>query len=170
MALLGERDGGLVQRNTRSRARGRFGEFAARAEPKLRQALVARFGPTVGRDAAVDALAYGWEHWSKLEGMSNPAGYLYKVGVSTAKRAFSNKTPIPPGSLETHEPWVEPALPQALTLLSDRQRTAVVLVYSFEWTHLEVAGLLGLSTSSVQKHVERGLAKLRVALEVGNVA
>jgi DNA-directed RNA polymerase specialized sigma24 family protein len=45
---------------------------------------------------------------------------------------------------------------------------AVVLCHGFQWTHREVAELLDLSPSTVQNHVERGLANLRRALEVTN--
>ena len=75
-----------------------------------------------------------------------------------------------PHTPENHEHWVEPALPRALERLSTRQRTAVVLVHSFDWTRKEVADLLGLSPTTVQKHLERGLAKLRAALEVNDDA
>jgi DNA-directed RNA polymerase specialized sigma24 family protein len=43
------------------------------------------------------------------------------------------------------------------------------LVHGFEYTHQEVADLLGISRSSVQNHVERGLARLRTELEVPHV-
>jgi DNA-directed RNA polymerase specialized sigma24 family protein len=41
----------------------------------------------------------------------------------------------------------------------------VVLVHGYE-TLAEVAGLLGVSVSTVQTHLERGLARLRADLEV----
>ena len=56
---------------------------------------------------------------------------------------------------------VEPALPEALAKLSERQRTTVMLVHSFEWTLSEVADVLGLSKSSVRNHLERGMKSLR---------
>ena len=46
------------------------------------------------------------------------------------------------------------------------QGPLVVLCHGFQWTHQEVAELLELSRSTVQNHVERGLAHLRRALEV----
>ena len=159
-----------MQRGTRSPPSQAFSDFAAEVEPRLRHALVARFGPTAGRDAAVDAMSYGWEHWKRLQRMTNPAGYLYRVGQTKAKRAMNTNTIVSPAPPSRHEFWVEPALPRALADLSDRQRTCVILVHSFQWTHREVAEMLGLSTSSVQKHVERGMAKLRAALEVQDVA
>ncbi|GAG77135.1 unnamed protein product, partial [marine sediment metagenome] len=57
----------------------------------------------------------------------------------------------------------------AFTGLSERQRTAVLLIEGYDWTFQEVADLMGLSRSSVQRHVERGMSKLRIALEVPNV-
>jgi RNA polymerase sigma-70 factor (ECF subfamily) len=66
-------------------------------------------------------------------------------------------------------PWVEPGLPNALNKLSARQRQVVVLIHGFEYTHQEVADLLGISRSSIQNHVERGLARLRSELEVTDV-
>ena len=53
-----------------------FDEFVERAEPRLREALTAALGSDAGREATADALAYGWEHWSRIGGMENPAGYL----------------------------------------------------------------------------------------------
>jgi DNA-directed RNA polymerase specialized sigma24 family protein len=37
----------------------------------------------------------------------------------------------------------------------------VVLLYTLEFTHAEVADLLGVSVGTVQTHTERGLRKLR---------
>ncbi len=61
-------------------------------------------------------------------------------------------------------PCVEPGLPAALSRLSERQRVAVVLLHGLDWTYPEVASLLGLAVSTVQKHAERGLSKLARAL------
>ena len=54
-----------------------FTEFARRCEPRLRHALVAVLGSDAGRDAVAEALAYGWENWSRIKTMENPVGYLY---------------------------------------------------------------------------------------------
>ena len=140
-------------------------EFARVAEPRLRYALVAGHGAEVGREAAQDALVYGWRHWERVSGMANPVGYLYRVGQRAARRrrVMPRPDPIIP---EDRPPWVEPKLSAALARLSPRQREVVVLVDAFEWTHREVADLLGIRLSSVQTHLERGLARLRTALGV----
>ena len=144
-----------------------FTEFVREAEPRLRRALVVTWGGDRGREATAEALAWAWENWDRLSGMDNPIGYLYRVGHTRGRRLMRR-----PGRLPRPEhaeiPWIEPALPDALDALSQRQRTSVMLVKGFGWTYQEVAELLGISLSSTQKHVERGLSKLRAALEVSS--
>ena len=137
-----------------------FTEFVQVVEPRLKRALVAAFGRDAGLDAAADALAHGWERWEQVREMDNPAGYLWGVGRNKA-RSQRRSRPVFPGVPVDHEPWVEPGLPNAVAGLSESQRTAVLLIHGFEWTYTEVADLLGISISSVQKHAERGMAKLR---------
>lgn len=139
-----------------------FEAFVREVRARLSRAFVAAYGLERGREALAEALAFAWEHFEELRVMVNPVGYLYRVGQS---RTRNRKTPVvfpPPG----HDgiPEVEPQLGVALGSLSERQRVCVVLVYALEWTHQEVADLLGLSRSSIQNHVERGLGRLRRAI------
>lgn len=144
-----------------------FHAFFAAAEPKLRRALVARHGLEHGREATVDALTYGWRHWARVGAMDNPLGYLYRVGANSVRRG--------PVLIELEgdmaaavggEPWVEPALAAGLDGLSEPQRMAVLLRHGFEWSMPEIAELLDVSVSTVRSHLERGMDKLRSALEV----
>lgn len=141
-----------------------FADFCTRAEPLLRRALVAGYGVERGREATAEALAYAWEHWERVQAMENSIGYLYRVGQSRSRdrRQGLSFPPVPaeaPG-------WIEPDLPEALTGLSERERLAVVLIEGFGWTHREVAEMAGLSPSSVQSYLSRGLRKLRRTLGV----
>ena len=140
-----------------------FTRFARDAEPRLRIALAAAVGQERGAEATAEALAYGWEHWDRLESMENPVGYLYRVGRTSVRSV--RRLQLPPMPL-TRSPIVEPALPAALAKLSDRQRVVVVLVHGFDWKHTEVAELLGVDTPTVATHLRRGLAKLRRHLKV----
>ncbi len=143
-------------------ADGAFSEFFAFAEPRLRRALIAAYGSARGLEACGEALAWAWEHWGEVEAMTNPLGYLYRVGQSRTRPR--KRRPV--FEIPTHEePLVEPGLATALSSLSERQRLAVVLVHGFGWTHREVAELTGTSQSSVQSHLDRGLARLRRNLE-----
>lgn len=142
-----------------------YADFVQEAEPRLRRALVARYGSDLGRELTAAALAYGWENWLRLAAMDNPIGYLYRVGQSKSRRWLRPK-PSFPAPANVGLPWVEPGLPGALRSLTANQRQAVVLVHGYGYTHAEVSELLGLSRSTVQNHVERGLKKLRSELEV----
>lgn len=147
-----------------------FTDFFQLAEPRLKVSLCAGFGTEVGMEATSQALAYGWEHWSRVQGMDNPIGYLWKVGrdrarrikARDAKRRFMMFDSIPTTDLS----WVEPGLPVALSRLSERQRTAVVLVHGLGWQLHEVADLLGVGIPTVQTHADRGLARLQKELGV----
>ena len=50
---------------------------------KHRPRCSAHFGK---REATVEALSYGWEHWARVAAMANPVGYLYVVGRDRATR------------------------------------------------------------------------------------
>ena len=140
-----------------------FTEFVGIAEPRLRRALVAAYGAQRGREAAAEALAWAWEHWVQVRGMHNPLGYLYRVGQSRSRPRRSRVLSAPP---DWPDPWVEPELVEALASLSERQRISVVLVHGFGWTAHEVADITGIAPTTVQNHLERGLRRLRAALEV----
>ncbi len=140
-----------------------YTRFARNAEPRLRIALAAAVGQDLGQEATAEALAYGWEHWERLQTMDNPVGYLYRVGRSRVRPP--RRLHLPPVTA-AHTPRVEPALPAALAKLSDRQRVAVVLVHGFDWRTEEVASLTGVDAPTVATHLRRGLAKLRRSLKV----
>lgn len=141
---------------------GSFEQFVTDSEPQLRRALVAAYGPDRGRDATAEALGWAWEHWDDVRSMTRPIGYLYRVGQS---RTRPRKTPSPEASRPQLDQLPDPELLDALRLLSERQRVAVVLVHGFGYTLRDVADLLEIRTTSVQNHVERGLRRLRHHLE-----
>ncbi|HDH03856.1 MAG TPA: hypothetical protein ENH15_06395 [Actinobacteria bacterium] len=143
--------------------RAAFTAFVDDVEPRLRRALAAGYGLEAGRDAAADALAYAWEHWDRIKAMDNPGGYIYRVGQTKARKALRWRSGFATANDNTM-PWVEPGLIDALSSLTRRQRVAVILVHGFGMTHRETAELTGLSRSTIQNHVERGLTKLQIAL------
>jgi DNA-directed RNA polymerase specialized sigma24 family protein len=142
-----------------------FERFVGAHEERLRVALVAAYGAADGRAAAVDALSWAWENWSRLQNMDNPVGYLYRVGQTAARRFRSR--PLQGGITRSDgaDADLEPELIAALSDLSDQQRVAVLLVHGFGWTIRETAVALGIAPSTVQTHAERGLARLRTAME-----
>jgi RNA polymerase sigma-70 factor (ECF subfamily) len=83
-----------------------YEEFVGRDGARLRAGLVAAYGPEIGADAAAEALAYGFEHWERVGGMDDPAGYLYRVGQSEARRHFrpSGYLPVAPAPHSNRRP------------------------------------------------------------------
>lgn len=148
-----------------------FTSFAREAQDPIRNALVAGFGLEIGRDAAEEALVYAWRHWDRVLVMRNPRGYVYRVGHRIAQKLARGREPsvlLPDVPAITNPVVVEPGLPAALRELSARQRTVVVSVYGFGLSQRETASLLGISRSSVQRHLERGLGRLRAELGVSD--
>lgn len=145
-----------------------FTVFVKETEPRLRHALVAVFGQERGREATAEALAYAFENWDRVEGMENPAGYLYRVGRnrSPLDRLRPRFLPVP----AENTPDVEPGLPDAIQRLSEKQRVAVVMVHAYGWSREETASLMGVSVSTVDTHLQRGLASLRGELGVSTHA
>ena len=143
-----------------------FEDFLVRVESSLRLALIATYGREDGRVAACDALSWAWENWADVQAMSNPVGYLYRVGQTAARRHRSR--PIPVAADHFHDAGlaeVSPELVPALSRLSAQQRTTVLLVHGLGWTVRDVARTLDLAPSTVQTHLTRGLDRLRGLME-----
>jgi RNA polymerase sigma-70 factor (ECF subfamily) len=161
----------LKERDAVSTKQNEFTRFMADNEPNLRRALVSGFGSQTGREAVAESFAYAWINWDRVSKMRNPAGYLYRVGESWARRHLS-RTPTPIGVLDqvpttdTLRFDFEPKLEPALGSLTPRQRAAVLLTQGWGLTFREASDLLRISRSSTQHHVNRGMRKLRNALGV----
>ena len=147
-------------------SRDEFRSFVSAVEPRLRVALVSACGSPKGLEATAIALEYAWEHWDRMTNVENPAGYLYRLAVRRAWRMRSPAVPLTWEVPSEDRVRAEPKLAPALGKLSRRQRTVVVLIDGFEWTHQEVADLLGVGRSTVQQHHERALGRLRDELGV----
>lgn len=139
-----------------------FTTFALTAEPRLRRALVAAYGPERGAEGASEAMAHGWENWSRVSRMDNPIGYLYRVAQS------KTRAPRVPRLSRHHthhrDPEFEPQLDAALRSLPIRQRQAVLLVHGYEYSIAEAAEVVGVQKGTLQTHLERGMKRLRTKL------
>lgn len=138
---------------------------------RLRRVLVARYGVDVGSDAADAALGWAWEHWDRLRGLDNPAGYLYRVAQTRARRAVEQSRPVTfpsePRTVSPDSSALDRDLAAALLELPERQRLAVLMVHAYGWTPLEVARITGSPAVTVRSHLRRGLRQLRSSLSKG---
>ena len=141
--------------------------FCRETEARLRRALSAAYGPTVGVDAAGEAMVWACEHAEQVLRMENAPGYLYRVGQTAARRLRRPAGPLFDGAASSAgPPEVEPRLLVLLEGLTEPQRVCVVLVHAYQWTQQEVADLLEVEHATVRTHLSRALTKLRTALEV----
>ncbi len=150
-----------------------FAEFVERVGARVERALVAMYGVEIGVDAAADAMAVAWERWAEISAMANPAGYLFRVGQSRTRRnvRWARSRASFPASYRT--PAAERAddgslldVYSALARLRPEQRVAVVMVRSYGFSYRETADVLGTSEAAVSAHLRRGMARLRLILEV----
>jgi RNA polymerase sigma factor (sigma-70 family) len=142
-----------------------FDRFVSVVGARLRRVLIAHHGVEVGNDATDEALAYAWEHWGRVQVMDNPAGYLYRVASSSARRhrRWRRTVDLPFERTRPDEPS-DPGLHTALATLTPPQRVCVVLVHVYDWTYDQTAEVTGYSVAAVTNHVHRGLRGLRRAL------
>jgi DNA-directed RNA polymerase specialized sigma24 family protein len=150
-------------------AEDRFAALCADVEPRLRRALVAVHGPDIGSDAAAEAMAWAWEHLDRVATMTNPAGYLWRVGSTAARRLRRRSASWVAWSSEpvaSPDPVPEPAVAVALAALPDRQRAAVLLVHGWGYGLREAADVLGCRVRTLRTHLDRGMAAIRAAVGV----
>jgi RNA polymerase sigma factor (sigma-70 family) len=143
---------------------GAFEESLDSEWSQVRRALLARWGAEIGSDAWSDVVVWAWEHRERLADMTNPAGYLYRVGQSAAKRQLRWYQSPPlltePSSVDGYDGDVFAALER----LKPRQRVAVLLVHGHGASYAEAADVLGVSVAAVTNYVHRGMRQLRRAL------
>jgi RNA polymerase sigma-70 factor, ECF subfamily len=138
----------------------------AAAQPRVLEALVARYGPEVGSEAADEAIAWALAHTDRLGEVRNLVAYLYRVGQSKARPSLRWRSrradPLADDAIVTNDVRsIDPSLVDALRKLTPDQRAAVLLVHAYGWTIAEVADLRGVAITAVTNHLRRGLIALR---------
>jgi DNA-directed RNA polymerase specialized sigma24 family protein len=142
-----------------------YDSFVAEHRPRLLQVLVARFGIEVGADATADAMAYSFEHWDRVESMTNPLGYLFRVGQTSARKQFRwSRSFALPEPEPNRLPDVEPGLARALMKLDYEQRVMVMLVHGHDWSYAEVAAVFDVTVTKVRNELSSAMQKLRKQL------
>ncbi len=154
--------------------RAAFGDFVALVEQRLRRALVGAYGADVGREATADALAWAWQPWDRVQGMANPAGYLWRVGWTSARRLrHARRREVSSGPVELDlvsstrgQRRRTPSRPRRSPISPISRGPRCCSSFSYSYTLAEAGEVLGCSVSTIRNHVARALARLRAALEV----
>lgn len=163
-AVLSAREVGL---NTVDAGFDSFEGFIVTASVRLRRAFVARYGVDFGVEACSESIAWACANQTRLMAMTNPVGYLYRVGQTAIRSQVRwQRAPLFPAEVVDHD--VLPAddgLHVALAKLTRDQRCAVMLVHAYGYRYTEAAELLDIPVSTLKNHLSRGLTRLRRILD-----
>lgn len=135
-----------------------FETFYASAHPRVLGVIVSATGSVeTARDATDEAFARAALHWRRVQAMASPVGWTCRVGLNVARRRFRNvlreqraqEAAVGSGVDEGTLPllWVE--ILDELRVLTPRQRSVLALTSLAGLTQHEVAGVLGISRSTV---------------------
>src|SRR5687768_10451473 len=120
-------------------------------------------------DVAAEALARALSHWRRVGAMSSPAGWVVRVATNLSidivrRRRFVGdcKVDRSAGSVDVE---TRVLLRELLCALPRRQRDVLALRYLADFSEIEIAAALGISTGSVKRHTSRGLHHLRWRLK-----
>ncbi len=144
-------------------------EFEQRLAPvlaHLRGVLIARHGVDVGTDVHAEVAGFAWEQRNMVCTLDNPAGYLFRVSQSKARRyrRWGRAVPLPAERAVALQDG-DPRLDAAMARLTKDERTVCVLVHGYGYHYEEAAELLGWSPTSVRNRLSRAMAKLRRLLQ-----
>lgn len=119
-------------------------------------------------DAAAEAFTRALVDWPRIGALPYRDAWILRVTANVAIDAARKRRPEPvDAALTTDDAIVGDAavlrvtLVAALGALPRRQREAIVLRHLVGLPEADVAAAMQLSTNSVKKHLQRGLAKLR---------
>ncbi|HLI44383.1 MAG TPA: hypothetical protein VKU92_07930 [Acidimicrobiales bacterium] len=140
----------------------RWRGFVTLVEARLREALVALYGPNRGREATVEALNWSFTHRAEVAAADGAA--VRKLFLRAQERAATLVAPPAFDRRAEELAAIDPRLADVLSLLPMRDRVAVLLVDGAGWTPGAVGELLGCDKTRVTRRLERSRARLAAAL------
>ena len=152
-----------------------FGELVIRREAGLRGLLRRLCGDAaLADDLAQQAFVRAWRSIDRLHSGSAFGGWLHRIGVNVWLQSLrkagretellDEEAPDPVNVAQGAEQRID--LDRALDRLTPAERLCVVLSHAERFSHGEIAQATGLPLGTVNSHVRRGTARLRVLLAV----
>jgi len=148
-----------------------FDEFYRTHRDEIGQSLAFTLRDTsLGQEAVDEAMTRAYQRWPRLSQTSNPAGWVYIVGLRWAlswrrgrRREHNREVLISTGKPDVVDPVVADYvdLMAALGELPMDQRTVVVCRFSMGMSVRETAELLEIREGTVKSRLARGIARLR---------
>jgi len=130
---------------------------------------------TIAEDVLQDVFLKIWRDRAQLTGIDNFNAYLYRMAQNTAINVLRRQSRealllnevqrLAPEGVHGHE-WlaakeVQTALQQAINNLPPQQRNVYQLGQEQGLTYEQIAGALGISTSTVRNHMVQALKAIR---------
>jgi len=119
--------------------------------------------PAEAEEVAQETLLRAYVSWNDIADYCEP--WVARVAINLALSRLRQRRWLPPKEWElpTGDSTVETRvdLSRAVALLPARQRQVVLLRHAADLPEREVAGLLGISTGAVKRHLHRALQNLR---------
>lgn len=144
-----------------------FDAFFARHHDAVVRALSITLGDDhFGRDAAAEGFARALQRWQTVSAYSNPAGWVYRVGLNWARsRRRKSRREVAESAATGREPVSEPAardlrLGPAILQLSVDHRAVVVGRYYLDLSESQLADALGVKAGTVKSRLSRALDQL----------
>ena len=143
-----------------------FADFVAARQVALsRTAYLLTGDHHLAQDLVQAALMQAARHWRRIH--TSPEAYvrraMYHQNISWWRRRRVAETTLMDhdGPAETPDTDLRLTLDQALSRLTAKQRTVLVLRFYEDLTEVETARAIGLSTSTVKSTTRQALARLR---------
>ena len=133
---------------------GDFEDWYALNHRHLLVSLIALCGDLgLAQDAADEAFVRAVANWDRVQAMSSPAGWVYRVALNVARRTMRRQALearllhrhlARPAEIESHpEVWA------AVRMLPDRQRKAIVLRFVADLAEADIAVAMGATRGTV---------------------
>lgn len=136
---------------------------------------------TLAADVSQEALIRAWRALPRFRGDSAFGTWLYRITVNAAWTQRSKAKRHAAAALDEVVDWPDPVvlhdpevageraesrarLTQALSRLSDSQRTVVLLKDVYAWSHAEIAASLSISVTAAKVRLHRAHQRLREIL------
>lgn len=148
-----------------------FDEFYLAHRDEIGRALVFTLrDASLGQEAVDEAMTKAYQRWESLAPTSNPAGWVYVVGLRWAlswrrgrRRERNREVLVATGQPDTVDPahaeYVD--LMDALGELPLDQRTVVVCRFSLGMSVRETADAMEIREGTVKSRLARGVERLR---------
>ena len=164
-----------------------FGQLVRRHQGRVRGYL----GRVAGNAALADDLSQetfirAWDKLSDYRGTGNFSGWLVKIAhnqflQSLRKRARdqrlvdrleNERQHVAPGSVPgAQQPDAGVSdLSRFLAVLSEEERSVMVLSYAYGYSHAEIVDITGLPLGTVKSHIKRGRTRVRELFDIGETS